>query len=92
MRERIYTYCVLLTALIVQFTKGFAPIKYIPTQLYSIVISFCVLYAMSYIPPLSFDYENVKTRGQRYIMFTVEAVIFSLSSNGLFSLIKRFSP
>ena len=92
MRERIYTYCVLLTALIVQFTKGIAPIKYIPTQLYSIVISFCVLYAMSYIPPLSFDYENVKTRAQRYIMFSVEAVIFSLSSNGLFSLIKRFSP
>ena len=92
MRERIYTYCVLLTALIVQFTKGFAPIKYIPTQLYSIVISFCVLYAMSYIPPLSFDYENVKTRGQRYIMFTIEAVIFSLSSNGLYDLIKRLSP
>ena len=92
MRERIYTYCVLLTALIVQFTKGFAPIKYIPTQLYSVVISFCVLYAMSYIPPLSFDYENVKTRGQRYIMFTIEAVIFSLSSNGLYDLIKRLSP
>lgn len=92
MRERIYTYCVLLTALIVQFTKGFAPIKYMPTQLYSIVISFCVLYAMSYIPPLSFDYENVKTRAQRYIMFTIHAVIFALSSNGLFSLIKKFSP
>lgn len=91
MRERIYTYCVLLTALIVQFTKGFAPVKYIPTQLYSIVISFCVLYAMSYMPPLSFDYENAKTRGQRYIMFGVEAVIFSLSSNGLFDLIKRLS-
>lgn len=92
MRERIYTYCVLLSALIVQFTKGIAPIKYIPTQLYSIVISFCVLYAMSYIPPLSFDYENVKTRAQRYIMFGIEAVIFSLSSNGLFSLLKRLSP
>lgn len=92
MRERLYTYCVALTALIVQFTKGFAPISYIPTQLYSIVISFCVLYAMSYIPPLSFDYENVKTRGQRYIMFTVEAVVFSLSSNGLFDLLKRLAP
>ena len=91
MRERLYTYCVALAALIVQFTKGIAPVKYIPTQLYSIVVSFCVLYAMSYIPPLSFDYENVKTRSQRYIMFTVEAVVFSLSSNGLFDLIKRFS-
>ena len=91
MRERLYTYCVALTALIVQFTKGIAVIKYMPTQLYSIVVSFCVLYAMSYIPPLSFDYENVKKRSQRYIMFTVEAVVFSLSSNGLFDLIKRFS-
>jgi len=91
-RDKLYSWCVVLTALIVQFTKGLSPIKYMPTQLYSIVISFCVLYAMSYIPPLSFDYENVKTRGQRYIMFTVEAVIFSLSSNGLFDLIKRFSP
>lgn len=91
MRDKLYSWCVILTALIVQFSKNLAPIKYIPTQLYSIVISFCVLYAMSYIPPLSFDYENVKTRGQRYIMFTVEAVIFSLSSNGLFDLIKRLS-
>lgn len=92
MRERIYSYCVILTALIVQFTKHIAPIKYIPTQLYSIVISFCVLYVMSYIPPLSFDYENVENRSQRYVMFAIDALLFSFSSNGLYDLIKRFSP
>ncbi len=91
MRDRIYAYCVALTTLIVQFTKHITPIKYIPTQLYSIVVSFCVLYAMSYIPPLSFDYENVNNRFQRYVMFIIEALLFSFSSNGLYDLIKRFS-
>lgn len=88
MRERSYSVCVFLTAGIVQITKHLPFICKLPTQVYSILISFCVLFLLTFLPPLKGDYQHVRSRWQRILVFIIDAVIFSFSSNGLYDLLK----